>query len=148
MSSESPPPTPRLRPVPNVRIAPRPFDGHGSSLNLAPNFILKSSDGVYFYVRASTLKLTSPAFGDVVTASPGCEYFHGLPVVPIPVFSLALDLALRFIYPDPNPVIRTKEDILSALMVDRLYGIPALKEAAQAALQVFVYRDFVLVFHI
>lgn len=119
-------------------IAESPFD------DLTANIVLRTSDNVDFYVYKEILKVASSFFQTLFslpqpTPVPSSDSTHttqdefspeGLPIIPVPEASSALDHILRICYPRRNP------ERLSSLVLAEQVLIAALKYEIETAIDI------------
>ncbi|TCD62787.1 hypothetical protein EIP91_006405 [Steccherinum ochraceum] len=97
--------------VMSVQKASAPFDDVGADT------VLRTSDGVDFYIYRIVLSLASPFFKSMFSltqpsTSPGTTTSEeGYPIIDVQEASRTLDSLLRLCYPIPDPVIESMEDI-------------------------------------
>jgi hypothetical protein len=113
-----------------VKTAAHPFDFQEDGLS---DVVLRSSDGVDFFVHMVTLSVSSSVFGGLfriptpaITSPDRDDIRDGLPVVRLSETSRTLDSVLRFIYPIPPPddlKFQEVADVLSAVDKYCLTGI-------------------------
>src|SRR6267154_1584417 len=89
--------SPQSKPPEQLKLAEAPFDHAQADL------ILRSSDEVHFRAFKNILSLASPIFADMFSipspSSPSEKPHDEVQVVPLSEHSIALDIALRHIYP-------------------------------------------------
>ena len=132
-----------MSPLPN-KLAEAPFDDAQADL------ILQSSDEVQFRVFKNILSLTSPIFTDMFSIpSPPSQNPHDeIQVVPVSEDSIALDVALRHIYPVRNPKGDTLHFASILAEFARKYQVDALDTFITSYLTESVERDPVGVYSI
>ncbi|KAJ7208271.1 hypothetical protein GGX14DRAFT_365547 [Mycena pura] len=111
---------------------PVPFaPTHPFSETAGADAILRSSDGVDFYVHRVILSLVSPVF-ETMFGLPQPESSPAIPVIDMQESSAALDLALRFFYPAAQPNVATLEKLQEVLEVVMKYDmqcvVPMVKQ--------------------
>ncbi|KAH8102686.1 hypothetical protein BXZ70DRAFT_929433 [Cristinia sonorae] len=99
----------------NENVASEPFDDVGADI------ILRTSDGVDFYIYRIILSLSSPFFKSMFSlkqpkdSSGSLVSAEGQHIIPVQECSRTLDFLLRLCYPIPDPDIQTIEDIGNVL---------------------------------
>ncbi|KAJ7750748.1 hypothetical protein B0H14DRAFT_2541307 [Mycena olivaceomarginata] len=85
--------------VPPPFVPQAPFHGPGGDV------ILRSSDGIDFYVYRIVLSLVSPIFEHMFSSPQPQSESDTLPVVQMAESAIILDRSLRFFYPGAEPVV-------------------------------------------
>ncbi|KAJ7089128.1 hypothetical protein C8R44DRAFT_540232, partial [Mycena epipterygia] len=92
--------------------------------------ILRSSDGVDFYVHRTILSLVSPVF-ETMFQLPQPESSPAVPAIDMQESSATLDLVLRFFYPGAHPYVETLEELQELIDVLMKYDmqcvVPVMK---------------------
>ncbi|KAJ7191382.1 hypothetical protein GGX14DRAFT_481463 [Mycena pura] len=96
-------------PVPPPFVSRAPFHGPGGDV------ILRSSDGVDFYVYRIILSLTSPIFEHMFSSPQPQLESATLPVVHMAESAIILDRSLRFFYPGAEPVVDNLDQLCDIL---------------------------------
>ena len=108
------------------KLADAPFDDRRADL------VLRSSDGVNFFVFKVVLSLASSVFADMFTlplpAAPQNSSDEP-PVVQLPEDAETLDMALRYCYPVPSPKVVTLRDARILLEFARKYQVDVIKDS-------------------
>ncbi|KAJ7125953.1 hypothetical protein C8R44DRAFT_913129 [Mycena epipterygia] len=94
--------------------------------------ILRSSDGVDFYVHRTILSLMSPVFETMFTL-PQSQGAPVIPVIDLGELSAVLDRALRFFYPATQPTYATLDELRDIIEIlvskyDMRSLIPVVKQ--------------------
>ena len=86
------------------------------------NFIIQSSDNIYFRVHKSVLALASPFFTNLLSIPQpsDTEIVDGLPVVQLSENSELLNSLISILYPVPTVMPNTYEKVLYLLMAYQL----------------------------
>ena len=81
------------------------------------NFIIRSSDNIYFRVHKSVLAMASPVFEDLVSLPQpsDCEVIDGLPVVQLSEGSELLNSIISMLYPVRMVMPNSYEKVLYLL---------------------------------
>ena len=112
------------------KLANAPFDDRRADL------VLRSSDGVNFFVFKLILSLASSVFADMFTLpSPAVSQNSSdePPVVQLPEDAETLDMALRYCYPVPSPKVVTLRDARILLEFARKYQVDVIKDSDSLA---------------
>ncbi|KAJ6562630.1 hypothetical protein B0H19DRAFT_101052 [Mycena capillaripes] len=101
-----------LSPVPDsIDPKPSPFVvTHPFAKGAGADAILRSSDGMDFYVHRAILSLVSPVF-ETMFSLPQAESSPAVPTIDLQEGSATLDRALRFFYPAAQPNVDTLEEL-------------------------------------
>ncbi|KAJ7636246.1 hypothetical protein FB45DRAFT_1055718 [Roridomyces roridus] len=114
-------------PSTNIPTDPPAFQpSHPLDKAAGADTILRSSDGVDFYVHRAILSLVSPVFETMFRLpQPNASNSERLdiPVVDVSETSIALDRALRFFYPGTQPDPKTLEELGEAIDVLMKYDV-------------------------
>ncbi|KAJ7036859.1 hypothetical protein C8F04DRAFT_1094612 [Mycena alexandri] len=105
LDSNSPASTIQLNPVMSDATVPPPFVPQAPFQGPGGDVILRSSDGIDFYVYRIVLSLASPVFEHMFGSSQPPSESDTLPVVPMAESAIILDRSLRFFYPGAEPVV-------------------------------------------
>ena len=108
------------------KLANAPFNGPSADL------VLRSSDGVNFFVFKVILSMASSVFADMLTvplpAAPQNSSDEP-PVAQLPEDAETLDMALRYCYPIPSPKVVTLRDARILLEFARKYQVDVIKDS-------------------
>lgn len=121
-----------------ARTADTPFDNADADANI----VLRTSDGVDFYIYKVILSLASPFFKSMfslkqpTSPSSAPSSLEGLPIIDVQESSRTLDLLLRLCYPITDPVIQSMEDIGDVLEAAMKYDMDQPKKLMKA-----LFRD-------
>ncbi|KAJ7304813.1 hypothetical protein DFH08DRAFT_1055169 [Mycena albidolilacea] len=123
-------------PVPeNIDSNPSPFVPTHPFANAAgADAILRSSDGVDFYVHRTILSLVSPVF-ETIFSLPQPELSTALPVIDMQESSATLDRALRFFYPGTHPNAETLDELRGIIDVLMKYDMQSVISVAKYYLE-------------
>ncbi|KAJ6578066.1 hypothetical protein B0H19DRAFT_574850 [Mycena capillaripes] len=110
---------------------PSPFvPTHPFAQTAGADAILRSSDGLDFYVHRTILSLVSPVF-ETMFSLPQPESTSSVPIIEMQESSANLDRALRFFYPGAHPVVETLNELQEAIEVLMKYDmqcvVPVMK---------------------
>ncbi|KAJ7772272.1 hypothetical protein B0H16DRAFT_1512929 [Mycena metata] len=94
---------------------PPPFVPRAPFQGPAGDVILRSSDGIDFYVYRIVLSLASPIFEHMFSSSQPHSESDTLPVVSMAESAIILDRSLRFFYPGAEPVIASVDQLCDIL---------------------------------
>ncbi|KAJ7116859.1 hypothetical protein C8R44DRAFT_674241 [Mycena epipterygia] len=114
-------------PSPAAFVLEPPFNNTSSA-----DTILRSSDGVDFYVHRTVLSLVSPVF-ETMFALPQSDGAPAIPVIDLEENSAVLDRALRVFYPATQPTHATLDELQGIIEVlvskyDMQCLIPVVKQ--------------------
>ncbi|KAI0352401.1 hypothetical protein OH77DRAFT_1409265, partial [Trametes cingulata] len=111
--------------APPTRTATRPFDRDDADI------VLRSSDGIDFYVHRIILSLASPVFATMLALPqpPGAHVER--PVVDMSEDSQTLDIFLRVCYPEPAPEIPSLHLLREVLGAAMKYDAAAVMALAK-----------------
>ncbi|EMD37134.1 hypothetical protein CERSUDRAFT_124100 [Gelatoporia subvermispora B] len=114
--------------------APAPFDDQNQSADI----IIRSSDGVCFYVHKLIISQASPIFHDMFLipqpVSGDDEGFTKRPMVDMIEESKIWDIILRICYPVPKPLVSCLHDIHAILEAARKYQIEVVSQEMRRTL--------------
>ncbi|KAJ7223399.1 hypothetical protein GGX14DRAFT_557967 [Mycena pura] len=131
-----------------------PTEGSATGLNPEPPFtktslsdvILRSSNGVDFYVNRAVLSLVSSVF-ETMFSLPQTVGNSTIPVVDLQEDSELLDRALRFFYPGTQLLLQTLDDAVRIFQVLlRKYDMQCLVPAARNHLEAYITSSPVSVY--
>ncbi|KZT69316.1 hypothetical protein DAEQUDRAFT_726905 [Daedalea quercina L-15889] len=123
----------------DIRDAPAPFN------NPRADIILRTCDGVDYWVRSSILAEASSVYEDmfdIAKAAPAEQYLRkaGIPVVSITETSEITSLLLRFCYPVSAPIFTTFAQVRGVLAAVDKYLMESLTEAVKKHLTDFALQ--------
>ncbi|KAJ6552949.1 hypothetical protein B0H19DRAFT_888920, partial [Mycena capillaripes] len=107
------------------------------------DLILRSSDGVAFYVHRLVLSLASPIFEDMfAVAQPDSKDEDAVPEVRMPHAAGVLDRVLRFFYPGAQPIVEGLGQLREILeiLVDR-YNVESVVPHGRSHLRAYIVSE-------
>ncbi|TFY60521.1 hypothetical protein EVJ58_g5103 [Rhodofomes roseus] len=111
-------------------IALPPFDNASGDADV----VLRSSDGIDFYVHKSTLRIASTFFATMLSLPQADLAGPGLPVIPVTEDSRVLNHVLRILYPVHHPAITKAVDAIPLLHAAEKYQLPSVTLAVEKSL--------------
>ncbi|KAJ7605380.1 hypothetical protein DFH06DRAFT_1067944 [Mycena polygramma] len=101
--------------------------------------ILRSSDGVDFYVQRAILSLMSPIFRTMFSIPQPTPAAAAVPVVDLQENSSSLDKALRFFYPAAEQIVATLQDLheIIEILISK-YDMQSLVPMAKMHLKTYI----------
>ncbi|KAJ7768131.1 hypothetical protein DFH07DRAFT_736513 [Mycena maculata] len=104
--------------------------------------ILRSSDGIDFYVYRIVLSLASPIFEHMFSSPQPQSESDTLPVVQMAESALILDRSLRFFYPGAEPVVDSLDQLCDILeLLIGKYDAQSLVSMAKRFLRDYIYAE-------